>query len=493
MVPVRKPGRPLSACPHPASRRPCSCAQVTAAIPRKQKCGCGPTTTTQVSQPKAENGDGSSESAPQSPQSKSSGSGYRIRKSASKNGTTSRRPSAVAVGLERTDPAMLNLLPSLNGLSQYPTTPLSAGSPYANVHMTPTESHYGPMIFPQFQPQMPPPMLDHENGSVETNGHSESITNAFTQNQPEEAAPRKGSCCGGGNKTAPTTTTQAPAIVPLAPKPAMEIKTKSCCSSGINSPKPEPMTDPLTTPDAPTPGSVMMSPFHTPMMMPNGLYTYYPQPTVFTYPPQYGSFLHPLQPDQWRQIMASTNFAPPGVMSSPYGIPGPIPYHPQGTPHIAGGTSHQCSCGASCQCIGCAAHPYNEATQNYVRSAWQSMTMDAQRVQAHGTSPHVHANDHTNGDSATLTNGSMTQSVSGVGAGEGTISPTAPQTPSEATSGLSEEQALSANDFFFVSYAFGDSCAGEMASCPCGDDCQCLGCTIHNNPGPVEETSNDFS
>ena len=53
---------------------------------------------------------------------------------------------------------------------------------------------------------------------------------------------------------------------------------------------------------------------------------------------------------------------------------------------------------------------------------------------------------------------------------------------------MSEEQTLSANDFFFVSYPFDDTCGGEMASCPCGDDCQCLGCVIHNNSGPDEET-----
>src|SRR5262249_19767338 len=40
MVPVRKPGRPLSACPHPRDQ-PCGCGSVTAAIPRKQTCHCG--------------------------------------------------------------------------------------------------------------------------------------------------------------------------------------------------------------------------------------------------------------------------------------------------------------------------------------------------------------------------------------------------------------------------------------------------------------------
>jgi hypothetical protein len=40
-----------------------------------------------------------------------------------------------------------------------------------------------------------------------------------------------------------------------------------------------------------------------------------------------------------------------------------------------------------------------------------------------------------------------------------------------------------------VTYPFSEACMGEMASCPCGDDCQCLGCVVHGNavntvPGP---------
>lgn len=182
--------------------------------------------------------------------------------------------------------------------------------------------------------------------------------------------------------------------------------------------------------------------------------------------------------------MATMTFASQGGMPSPYGMPGATPFQ---APHPAAGTSHQCSCGASCECVGCAAHPYNEATQNYVKSAWQSM-MDTGYTHVNG-----HSNGHTNGHNGEIpaTKGhsinANTVVAPSIGSAEGTVSPVAPQTPSEAASGISEEQALPANDFFFVSYPFGDSCAGEEASCPCGDDCQCLGCVIHgNNEAPAE-------
>lgn len=50
------------------------------------------------------------------------------------------------------------------------------------------------------------------------------------------------------------------------------------------------------------------------------------------------------------------------------------------------------------------------------------------------------------------------------------------------TSSSWNEPALSASDYFFVTYPFaGEGCAGDTTTCPCGDECQCLGCSIHNS------------
>ena len=150
----------------------------------------------------------------------------------------------------------------------------------------------------------------------------------------------------------------------------------------------------------------------------------------------------------------------------------PLAFSPGGSnPSNALGTSHLCSCGDGCQCIGCAAHPYNEATQNYVRSAWNTAAEDT-RV----------PNGSVEGSN---TNGVSILAAPAQHVTDGEASPPAPQTPSDAASGVSEEQTLSANDFFFVTYPFGGdtTCFGETASCPCGDDCQCIGCAIHGDNG----------
>lgn len=508
MVPVRKPGRPLSACPHPPSR-PCSCAQVTAAIPRKQKCRCG----TESAEPSTAKNDGNStkETTPQSPP-KASTPSYRVQKSSNKNGAsnTSRRQSVDPTAIDRIDPSMVNVTPAFNGVQQ-PPAPMPDMSAFSAMGMVPADSPFGPMMYPMFPPQIPSPMMSPDCTNGMTNGHNNLVTNGNSQAKAEAPTPTVGSCCDGGggegsngSTTAPPTSESSTAAA--SPAPAIEPKTKSCCSPRVSSPKEERASEPLPTSDVSAPGSFIMSPFPTPMVMPNGMYAYYPQPTVFTYPPQYGSYLQPLQPDQWRQMMASMTFAAGGAMSVPYALPpGAIPYPPptvphsaSGTPHQASGTSHQCSCGASCQCIGCAAHPYNEATQNYVRSAWESMTDESQHHAGHRSARS--SQNHVNGNATNGTNGTAVEGDSPnpkatpfAGSRDGNASPPAPQTPSDAASGMSEEQALSASDFFFVSYPFGGSCAGDTASCPCGDDCQCIGCVIHSNPNPSAEQNGQGS
>lgn len=64
--------------------------------------------------------------------------------------------------------------------------------------------------------------------------------------------------------------------------------------------------------------------------------------------------------------------------------------------------------------------------------------------------------------------------------GPSTDYPSGSATESPSDSGTAEEQNLSASDFFFVNYPFSfDGCGGDTNSCPCGDDCECVGCTIH--------------
>ena len=532
MVPVRKPGRPLSSCPHPASK-PCNCGTVTAAIPRRQTCGCGTSNST-TPQSKAETEETSPATSPDEPRptptpsTTSSSSNFRVQKT---KGGSNRKMSIDPASLDRMDSNQLNVLPSPssyggngNGL---PTG--SMGMPNGHIPAMAGLNHYPvmgmqgaehafspqPIMFPLFHPHMPSPMMGAAPAPAPTPAPSvKSLKTSSASTQPAV-----GSCCGGGaveKRNSESSQSDASPEHSSTPQPSNqrtngEAPKGSCCSSKPASNDLSPGT--LTPPEHvfPSPNEMMMAPFqHQLAALANGMYGLFPQPTVFTYPPQYGTFMQPLQPEQWRQVMASIAF---GQMAQPHpgfdmsaSMAGAVPFSTITNPHS--GTSHRCSCGDGCQCVGCAAHPYNEATQNYVRSAWSSMTEEANGVHTpHANGNHAMANGHNhshnhnhdhhhnhhghnglNGshvDTASVTDPALTDANGGQSSAQqesGTS--TGPQTPSDAPSSITEEQALSASDFFFVTYPFGDSCAGETASCPCGDDCQCIGCVIHNNPAP---------
>jgi hypothetical protein len=241
-----------------------------------------------------------------------------------------------------------------------------------------------------------------------------------------------------------------------------ETHVPSCCSSK-HATKQEPISShgtPNVTPQMAHEVAPLNQILFDPASLPHHQ-QHLPQTTVYTYPPTYGSFQNPLQPFTWRQ----------GVNINGHGLPempgpllsGNLPFGAMVIPESLN-TLHACSCGDGCQCIGCAAHPYNAPTQNYVRRAWSSMFVEP----APGES---YANNHSNGDGPPAPPG-------------GESSSPAAQTPSSSASGNIEEQSLSASDFFFVNYPFSpeDGCGGDTESCPCGDDCQCLGCSIHNQP-----------
>ena len=207
-----------------------------------------------------------------------------------------------------------------------------------------------------------------------------------------------------------------------------------------------------------------------------------PGPVVYTYPAQYGTMASPLQPDQWRHTIA-TMLYDQNMSPNPLALPpGAVPPFPVNGNTPTPGTSHLCTCGDSCNCLGCPAHPYNEATQNYVRSAVNSM------MEAPSQQQQQQQQQHRGSVSAADGYGATDEVAPSKSHGVPPLEPASPQqahTPSDA-SGLSEDQTqLSASDFFFVTYPFGH-CGGEMMSCPCGDECQCVGCLIHNNPGPDE-------
>lgn len=473
MVPVRKPGRPLSACPHPRDR-PCGCSGVTAAIPKKQTCHCG--------------GDASSTAVPDEPPPRPaepstvptspSRAAFKVQKPSARS--HQRRTSSFDVAnFDRIDMSHVNMVPfelrqSTSGPIPYldgfalssPSQEYGFVPQYRNIQ----PQHYKPLM--HVPPQMSP-ATSVQMGSV-GNLHQMGPEYAFTLPVDLDSVVNH-EFNNGTSSDLPLAPTDATSNETIAPRPCCATKPSghSHSSSSASS---------ISEPQEPAPGSccsskptvkselvsaetpLMALPSHQTLLadgMPlsPALYPQYVAPgTVFTYPSTYGSFQNPLQPSAWRQGIRTNDSLPPKALIQSAAPP----LFPSTQPETKDST-HTCNCGDSCQCVGCAAHPYNDATQDYVRSAWSSMAVE-----------HRLTESYTNGSASIepgqpATNGANTETAS---------SPTA-NTPSSSTSGAGDEQNLSATDFFFVTYPFA-TCGGDTESCLCGDDCQCLGCTIHS-------------
>ncbi|KAL2187299.1 hypothetical protein L209DRAFT_685657 [Thermothelomyces heterothallicus CBS 203.75] len=488
MIPVRKPGRPLSTCPCPPGR-PCACGGLRVAIPKKQKCGCPTEAEKEAENRQKEH---SQVEPPMSPSRPS----FRVGKPGGGKGN-SRKQSFDLANLERMDPASINLISAAsrsgitNGTPNRVATTGSPGLQGSQADPVPVGSRMGMMATgsgstfatPQnhsFVSAVPydgmgiqypqPDRLQHgvkpedglyssPNGTFMTAIPPSPFPNGShpspplgNPGQPVTATPKNndvtsgaGRCCGSKAKKPDPAADSGPASQqgygqqPYVPQHQASSGISSCCAS-------------KTQGHAPTANG-------TPATLPVYDQSYMPQfqyPTVFRYPGDYGSWQHPIDPIIWQQVMSQTNLA----MSTP------MASAPDGTTNgTASGTgngdstddwtSHQCGCGEGCQCVGCLAHPFNAQMFQYVNNAYSG---------SNGSSPR----EPTTGGQGQAT------------AANGQDSPAEAATPAVSEGSPSrEEQSLSTMDYFFVNLPISGLCGGQLESCPCGDSCDCPGCLVH--------------
>jgi hypothetical protein len=490
MVPVKKPGRPLTACPH-LQPHICGCSSITAAIPRKSQCGCGtPDKTESVG----------ASALPEAPSPTKVH--FRVQKSSSKS--ASRKQSYDAGMLEKMDPSNVNIVPFQSNRPQQLIAPALPNAPSNGHRPSMPQTSYYEGTPSALYPHTPSPQQNYGslpfassngNGNYNMSNNSETINNGVyipMQPLPETmlasrpVTSQEGSCCGPKNGIKQEFDSQEQATS----------RNGSCCSKDSMGPlNSSPFLDgsqPSSTNGAsqiPQYAYAPAYPMNPPLYPPYVTHT-----TIYAYPPSYGSYQNPLQPASWRQSVMANMYAQPSqqlALDTSHDLAGFIPIQTQNADL---NTLHSCGCGDSCQCIGCAAHPYNDATQEYVRSAMKVASMEPHTPTF---SPNTTSNPyspvatpifngyHPNGspisNSSLPSNGnSKLHDINHTNTNAEVASPLA-DTPSDTgASGTSEEQTLSAADFFFVNYPFSaEECGGDSMVCPCGDDCSCLGCTIH--------------
>ncbi|KAI1437048.1 hypothetical protein GGR50DRAFT_136959 [Xylaria sp. CBS 124048] len=450
MVAVRKPGRPLSSCPHQKGKH-CTCSNITAAIPRNAHCECGtPAPIAAPTRPvvKTEPSASVSDMAPSSPTSPTKTISFRIQKSTAMK-PHSRKQSFDVSRLSQMDPNTINVIPN-HGL------PLGTNGSMSQTGPIPP-SGYIPNIQPNYNSGAPlAPQFEYANGttlhtffggthapifdppsaalsSSETFAHHSlsaigSPHYAPTSGALSSGSRANGSCCAKSS---------------VADKPAHEqSKTRNQSQDALDLIR---YGNPLQAHDTSVPSTLE---FDTAI---NDTATIHhtQQNNAYTFPMQYGSSIYePLQFSQWQEMMASQS---PGIASLNAYMASHSEVEPNTT--VPGTyTTHQCFCGEGCQCLGCAAHPFNSTMQEYVLSA----ILDESSM-----SP------KSDGDSNGITNGTTE------------VSPTIGPSPDTDASPAPEVESATVNDYLFVAY-----CPGSSQSCPCGDECECVGCMIHRDTAP---------
>ncbi|KAL5932026.1 hypothetical protein ACKVV1_004015 [Pyricularia oryzae] len=513
MVPVRKPGRPLSVCPHPPGKA-CGCGGITAAIPRAQKCGCGPDTSSETP--------ASSKSGSESSVGKGCASPTRRTFQVQKSGSSrpnGRKQSFDVSTLERMNPENFNIVPpppykspngnlrNIPGSNGEKSLPKTVTQPIEFLSSTPgmfdgysnNSTDYTSNQHINGGEQITSPIIKAETPRPpQANGSSSYFNGTHTVSSSDDlgSTPRAvsnlendslntpldppRSCCGSRSKTTgaePHSNGNGPNNRHVRPNPL------DLLPNGMSHHLPEFQMQHVAPNGAALNGLGPVNPMMTAFHQSIAQSMYFPaqttDPSIYTYPPFYGTYQYPIQPAaHWRPSMI--NYGAQNIGGLPLGGLA------QGPP-VSEPLSHQCTCGDSCNCLGCPAHPYNDATQAYVRSAMNSMSEGSSKngqplqnggdhsiqLPAENISPVIQA--------APLKSSCCSTTQPEPASASHPSSPPQAQTPSEASVGSEDQVPLSASDFLFVTYPFG--CEGEVGSCLCGDDCSCVGCLIHGNGG----------
>lgn len=160
------------------------------------------------------------------------------------------------------------------------------------------------------------------------------------------------------------------------------------------------------------------------------------------------------QPDLDQLLLSSDRFAPQDL-------------------HLGHGV---CQCGDSCQCLGCATHPFNTTTKNCVHEMGQLIASTP--MEQIGLFPELSAPD------ARWQTGSFSHDSSLSIMDPVSQLSTPPVPPFASDFSVSNGAFIEQDNCFLVEYPL-EPCSNVTGTCLCGDNCSCAGCLSHNGHNGV--------
>lgn len=217
-----------------------------------------------------------------------------------------------------------------------------------------------------------------------------------------------------------------------------------------------------------------------------------PQTTVYSMPATYATAENPLTARQQEFFQRNSHvytqqvphYAPLGVVGSAA---------PPAEANVMLSLAHDCTCGPTCQCVFCVAHPYNGPTRDRVQSLADLLSDDGVY------SPETHLSPygspfHSPAESSNIpsTNHRMqiedilhpsdlppTRELSSSSYGVGGHSAMPNGSLAEAA-----QPAISSSGYLTMEYEFSsmpyERCTDSSGTCRCRDACDCVGCLTHS-------------
>ncbi|KAJ6143662.1 hypothetical protein N7471_003115 [Penicillium samsonianum] len=473
MMKVPKAGRPLAKCPHPKGT--CSCQKTYAVmvrIPKGSSCLCRPLYKVPM------DANEPTQSPPSSMVSTSSPAPGKVQKSGRRQSTMQAAPENIARALEN----MPDKVKLEDGTSNLPS---------------------------DFSSQLG---LDGSRISPPASTQNQKTPSSTETTRQGSQSPQVSSCCSQNQKPKAPTPTPAPAAVA---SPAQN--GGSCC--GVSRP---PTTNQAVYPEAD------QQQFQQPIAWDDQSYMQFPMPQMSSWQnssiPTHGDYMHsamhqphpqhpslhngymgmmlPHSQPQMPQIGVSLGVTSPPSMaySNPMnglGITQPSmgPYMPSNLEPSynappGGDSCNDCSCGEDCQCLGCAAHPFNTTTRKHVQEMGAMISSNGDDKNPEVINPYQ-ASPYQGGTPSTPFPYLM-QSTPSMDHGFQPIpfdSYSDPNStlPSGYSSPLSanhhlNQQLMHPSEYYTLEYPVGlpSACSDMTGSCQCGSDCSCVGCLTHS-------------
>ncbi|KAJ5097139.1 hypothetical protein N7456_007860 [Penicillium angulare] len=452
MMKVPKAGRPLAKCPHPKGT--CSCQKTYAfmvRIPKGSTCLCRPLYKVPASPSDSDQSPQASLPAVQSP------APGKIQKAGRRQSHIHAAPENIAKALE----SMSDNVKLEDGTSQY-LAGFTAHPPALNGNHTPSGNDF--------------------YTATPVHGYTENLQPAKTSSccsskpaPPPVAESGGGSCCSGKptSQGAPShLETRPPAVKDSATWNNMPYtNVPSSQSSWQNS---------MHSTQNPYMQSFGMQESRLPQFYPDNYSTNLPAA-------QYSNLMNGLGIAQ-NSMGTFPNAAQNGYASVPTSTP-------------AGDSCYDCKCGDECQCLGCAAHPFNNTTRQHVQEMGVMMTFDDDEHTPDSIGHSYQTPSFPATTTPTPMNFYMQQAPPSMDRGIPQNSFDPYSDPNSAIpSGYSSpipgghhlnQQLMHPSEYYTIEYPVGipSACSDVTGSCQCGNDCSCVGCLTHSghNGVPLED------